>query len=166
MLPTPNNHTSVPLADSISNQADVVALRVGAKSICIHKFTSVLAHVYGTYQLRSCRFITGFAGSVLSTAVPVTLSTDHQPHPVALTIGCLGSVLSTVTFVPATILLTHLVYPHTDTGHFGMLFNSSLVANWSFNISIVSVSQFTSFISCLCFLSAFFPSSFFNSASS
>lgn len=54
-------------------------------------------------------------------------SQDH--HPVVLITGFLGSVLSTVIHDQAVTLLTHLVYPPTDTGHLGKLFNSSFVAN-------------------------------------
>jgi len=51
--PTHKTPMSVPLVDSISTHADVVALRVGAKIICTHKFKSVVAPVYGTNQDKS-----------------------------------------------------------------------------------------------------------------
>ena len=95
--------------------------------------------------------------SVSSTTTPVcqfTESTAHpQPHQVAVITGCFGLLSSTVIQLQATMLLIH-THPHTLVFHTGIFFIfSSIHSLISFKVSDNHV---MSFISCLCFLSAFF----------
>lgn len=99
-----NNHTSVPFADSISNQADVLALSVSVITSYVDISKSAVAHVYGTNQV----------------TLPVIPFTEVTASVASICVQLPTKVVVEALFAVATILshtlnTTESTVPHTET---------------------------------------------------